>query len=64
MIKQVICHVFAVLQKLGLVDKPGEAIVAVPAARRRAKIRAVVRGSSRKMAVGRWIRSATRSRLG
>ena len=63
-VKQMIRHVLAVSQKLGLVDKPSETVVAVPAARRRAKIRAVVRGSSRKMAVGRWIRSATRSRLG
>ena len=54
-LKQVIRHVFAVAQKLGFVDKPREAVVAVPAARRRARTEAVaVRGpvsSAREMAL-------------
>ena len=51
-VKQMIRHVLAVSQKLGLVDKPSETVVAVPAARRRARTVAV-RGpisSARKMA--------------
>eukprot|EP01043_Picozoa_sp_COSAG02_P058401 COSAG02_NODE_7262_length_3092_cov_1.273973_3_plen_146_part_00 len=66
-VKQMIRHVLAVSQKLGLVDKPSETVVAVPAAWRRARTKAVVvRGrisSARKMAslIGssscRWVRT-------